>query len=145
MSVSNSFPTTPFIWPVTVSEKDIDPQEHASNVAVVAWMNRAAWEHSKSLGYDTPDYRRLGGMFVVRRHEIDYHASAYLGDKLACYTWPSGASKARAERRHRIIRPADGALIAEGLNHWAYLDTTTGRPTRIPTQLRAAFDPARFV
>ena len=136
---------SPFIWRVRIAPDDIDPQDHVSNVAIVGYMSAAAWQHSKALGFAAAEYLALGGMWVVKRHEIDYHAQAMLGDELLCHTWPSGLAKASAERRHRIIRVADSALIAEGLNVWAYLDAATGRPARIPSILREAFDPANFV
>jgi len=138
------WPASAFIVPIVVGVEDIDAQGHASNVSVVRWMNEAAWEHSKALGWDVEQYRQLGGWFVVRRHEIDYHRPSYLGDALHCITWPCGLGKAVAERQHRIVRLADGALVAEGMNLWAYIDASTGRPLRIPPELRQAFDPAKF-
>lgn len=133
-------PANPFTWAVTVAAADVDALGHASNVSVVRWMNDTAWEHSKALGWDVERYRRAGGWFVVRRHEIDYHRPSLLGDALRCMTWLSGMAKVTAERRHRIVRTADGAVIAEGVNLWAYVDARTGRPLRIPAELRAAFD-----
>ncbi|MEX0742667.1 MAG: thioesterase family protein [Phycisphaeraceae bacterium] len=135
----------PFVLPITVRETEIDLQGHASNVAILGWMNRAAWEHSKAMGWDIPQYQQLAGWFVVRRHEIDYRSQAMLGDELLAYTWPSDLAKATAERRHRIVRPADGRIVAEGFNVWAFVDAETTRPKRIPPELRAAFDPARFL
>jgi acyl-CoA thioester hydrolase len=140
-----AIPVAAFRLPVTVVEGDIDEQGHASNVAVVRWMNAAAWEHSKALGVGIDFYRALGGWFVVRRHEIDYLRPSYRGDELDCVTWPCGIGKAVAQRQHRIIRRADGQEIARGLNVWAFVDATTGRPVRIPPALREAFDPGRFI
>lgn len=137
-------PANAFRLSLTVADEDIDAQGHVSNVTIVKWMSRAAWEHSRSLGFDLDTYNQLGAWFVVRRHEIDYHAPANLGDKLIVHTWPSGLGKATAERRHVIQRSADGALIARGLNVWAFIDQQTGRPRRIPDSARQAFDPAKF-
>lgn len=134
----------PFVLPVTVSESDIDAQGHASNVAILAWMNRAAWQHSRELGWDVEQYRELNAWFVVRRHEIDYHGRALRGDELLCYTWPSGLAKATAEREHLIVRPADDTLIAKGYNLWAFVHAETTRPIRMPREVRTAFDPAKF-
>lgn len=142
--MDETIPDNAFRWPVAVSESDIDGLGHASNVAIVGWISRAAWEHSKALGYGLEAYREIGGVFVVRRHEIDYRAQARLHDELICYTWPSALAKATAERRHRILRPADGTLIAEAYNVWAYLDMDSGRPKRIPAAIRDTFDPALF-
>lgn len=142
--MDNAVPESAFRWPITVRAEEIDAQGHAWNVAVVEWMSRAAWEHSKALGWDIEAYRRVGGTFVVRRHEIDYMAQARLGDELICYTWPSDLAKVTAGRRHRVLRPADGAVIAVGFNRWAFIDPETARPRRIPPALRETFDPARF-
>lgn len=129
----------PFVLRVTVDAADIDAQSHASNVAVVDWMNRAAIAHSAALGFDAAAYRRLGAMFVVRRHEIDYLRPARAGDELLCGTWLSLMDKATAERRHEVVRAADGVLIARGLNIWAFVDAATGRPRRIHDEVLRAF------
>lgn len=82
---------------------------------------------------------------MVKRHEIDYLAPAYEGEELLQWTWPSAAGRSAAERRHLIRREADGAVIARGFNRWAYVDIATGRPARMPPEVLAAFDPAKFV
>lgn len=135
----------PFVLPVTVRHADIDAQGHASNVAVLAWMNEAAIAHSAALGYDAAAYRQAGGFFVVKRHEIDYLRPARLGDELLCATWPSLMRGATAQRRHEIVRRSDGELIARGVNTWAFVDVTSGRPTRVPAAILSAFDPERFI
>jgi len=134
-----------FALELTVAEEDIDAQEHVSNVRVLEWMNRAAIAHSDALGFDVARYREVGGMFVVRRHEIDYLAPSYLGERLVAYTWPAALSRASAERRHEVRRVADGAVIARGWNLWAYVDVASGRPRRIDAAVAEAFDPAQFV
>ncbi len=137
-------PANAFEMRLTVGADDVDVQGHVSNVTIVGWISRAAWEHSKALGYDLDAYRELGAWFVVRRHEVDYHGFARRGDELTVSTWPTDLRKVVAERRHEIRRAADDALIAEALNVWAFVDATTGRPVRIPDAVRAAFDPAKW-
>ena len=133
-----------FVIHLTVGQADIDAQGHASNVAILSWMNRAAWEHSDALGWDVPAYQKIGAWFVVRRHEIDYHHRALLGEKLLCYTWPSAIGKVTAERRHYIVRAEGGAMIAEGMNIWAFIDAATHKPKRIPAGVAETFDPKNF-
>ena len=134
-----------FRWPVRVGIADIDVQNHASNVAVLSWMNQAAWEHSVALGYPAQAYQQLGSMWVVRRHEIIYHQQALLDDELICLTWLGAMSKVTADRHHKIVRPADGAVIAEGTNTWAFVSIASGRPTRIPPPIVERFDPGQFI
>lgn len=135
----------PFELPMRVIPDDIDEQGIAYNVTIIDWMMRAAIAHSSSLGYDRLAYARLGAMFVVRRHEIDYHRSARCGDRLLLRTWPSFMKAATAHRKHEIVRPGDGEVIARGINVWAYVDRSTGRPVRMPAEVIEAFDPAKFV
>jgi acyl-CoA thioester hydrolase len=142
---THNIPTNAFAWPIRVDSDLIDIQDRVSNHAIVELFSDAAWEHSKALGWGVEEYRQLGKWWVVRRHEVDYLAPAVLGDELVCYTWPCGLTRATAQRRHILIRPADGAVIAKAFNTWAVIDVTTGKPTRIPPELATAFDPETFV
>jgi acyl-CoA thioester hydrolase len=137
-------PPGAYEWAIAVQASDIDAQGHVSNVAIVGYLSQSAAEHSQSLGWGPQAYQDLGGMFVVRRHEIDYHRQATADDRLICWTWPSGLAKASAQRRYRLVRAEDQTLIAEGRTDWAFVDVESGRPKRIPPILRDTFDPARF-
>lgn len=128
-----------FILPIEVKPHEIDAQGHASNVAFLDWMNRAAIDHSAAVGWDALAYQRLGSMFVVKRHEIDYLLPANLGERLQCRTWVESMEKATAVRRHEIIRESDGRLAARGMNVWAFVDIRSGRPVRIPAAVLEAF------
>lgn len=134
----------PFLLRWEVGPADIDDLQHVSNVRVLHWMNEAAKAHSESLGFDVPRYRREGGVFVVRRHEIEYLQSGYLGEELVLATWPSALKRSLAERRHEVRRLSDGALLARGHNLWVFVDAESGRPKRVPPAVAAAFDPANF-
>jgi acyl-CoA thioester hydrolase len=133
-----------FELPMTVLPEDIDEQGIASNVFILSWMNRAAIAHSTALGYPWERWVDLGAMFVVRRHEIDYRTSAREGDRLTLRTWPSFRKAATAHRHHEVIRD-DGAVIARGMNVWAYISMATHKPTRMPPEVLTDFDPAKFL
>ncbi len=130
--------------PMTVIPDVIDDQGIAYNVSIIDWMIRAAIVHSTSLGFDRFSYARLGGMFVVRRHEIDYHRIVHLGDELILRTWPSFMKAATAHRCHEVVN-AQGQMVAKGLNVWAYVDQQTGRPKRMPPEVLEAFAAAKFL
>lgn len=133
-----------FELPMTVIPDDIDEQGIAYNVTIIDWMMRAAIAHSTHLGFDRLAYARLEAMFVVRRHEIDYHRSARLGDELLLRTWPSFMKAATAHRCHEVVA-RDGTILAKGMNVWAYVDRTTGRPKRMPAEVLESFDIQRFL
>lgn len=129
----------PFQLSMTVGDNDIDMLGHASNLAYLRWVQDVALAHSEAVGFGLEGYQRLGGVFVVRRHEIDYLRPALRGDALEMRTWLPSVSAAKCHRATDIVRPADGITVARALTTWGFVEMTTGRPTRIPDALRIAF------
>jgi len=123
----------------TVRDDEIDVLGRANNVAYIVWMQAAAESHTTALGWPLDAYRRLGSGWVVRAHAIEYRRPAQAGDRIIVETWVSEMGKASSVRRYRILRPADGALLATAETKWAYIDFETGAPTRIPEAVLAAF------
>ncbi|MCA9654863.1 MAG: acyl-CoA thioesterase [Myxococcales bacterium] len=125
---------------LTVAAADIDDLDHVSNLVYLRWVLDAARAHSDARGFDHAAYRRLGGIFNVRRHEIDYLAPGRLGDRVEVSTWVDPWKRAWCERRTEIVRVDDGRALARAVTTWAFVDLASGRPTRIPDELRAAFE-----
>lgn len=127
---------------VTAGPGDIDDLEHVSNLVYVRWVQEVAQAHSTAVGWDHPEYRALGAVFVVRRHEIDYVAPVLLGEEVELVTWIAWWKGVSSERRTEVRRLRDGAVVARAVTRWAFIDFATGRPRRIPDEIRAAFGPA---
>lgn len=128
-----------FVHRYVVGPVDIDELGHASNIAYVRWMQDATIAHSESVGLSIDAYRRLGGIFVIRRNLIDYLRPAGLGDALEIRTHISGLAAAKAVRTSEIMRASDGALLARAETVWGYIDVATTRPARVPASVRDAF------
>jgi acyl-CoA thioester hydrolase len=125
---------------LVVGEEDIDLLGHASNIAFVRWIQDVALAHSAAVGFDLDAYRRLGAIFVIVRHELDYMRPALRGDRLEARTWISSVMAAKCQRSTELMRVSDGRLLARGLTTWAFVEFETGRPRRIDPELRVAFD-----
>jgi acyl-CoA thioester hydrolase len=128
-----------------VSSDDIDELGHASNLAYVRWILDIAVEHSNAVGLNYEAYVRLGAIFVVRRHEVDYLRPVLRGERIASRTWIATVSAAKCERATEIRRVLDNTIVAKGLTTWGFIDAKTGRPTRIPPDVRTAFGQAQRV
>jgi acyl-CoA thioester hydrolase len=118
---------------------DVDELGHVSNVAYLRWVQDAAKSHSEAVGWDFSAYQRLGAVFVVRRHELDYLAPSYEGEDIELCTWIEWWKAATSERKTRIVRVGDGRELARASTLWALVTTDAGRPTRITPELRTAF------
>lgn len=134
--------TTSFSLLLEVQDVDIDELGHASNIAYVRWIQEVARAHSIAVGLDVDAYRSIGGLFFVRRHEIDYLRPALRGDRLELRTWLDSVSAAKCLRATEIMKISDdgvAAPLARAKTTWGYVDITSGRPTRIPRGVRQAF------
>jgi acyl-CoA thioester hydrolase len=123
----------------TVDDDEIDGLDHANNVAYVLWMQSAAMAHSVALGWPSQRYHGLGQGWVVRSHKIEYHLPALAGDQIVVRTWVATIKKATSLRRYKILRLTDEALLAAAETKWAFIDYTTGQPTRIPREVVEAY------
>ena len=123
---------------IVVADADIDALGHASNIAYVRWIQDVAIAHSAAVGLDFEAYRKLGGVFFIRRQEVDYLRPVLRGDRLQVRTWIDSAMAAKCKRATEIANDA-GTVVARAMTTWGYVEIATGRPVRIPEVVRRAF------
>jgi len=143
-----------------VRHYEMDALGHVNNAIYLHYLEQAAYEHSVAAGFSDERTRALGGMWIVRRHEIEYLRPATAGDVLHVVTWAVEFKGARAVRDYAIHRyegqsddlhalPADGFLpptqqlpadpLVRARTLWVWADVLTARPRRIPAVLYPAF------
>src|SRR5258706_16030931 len=96
---------------VRVRHYEMDPLGHVNNAVYLHYVEEAAIEHARILGFDTARWREIGGTWVVRRHEIDYKLPAGTGDELDVTTQNTSIKRVQATRRTTIGRGREGALL----------------------------------
>lgn len=139
LPVSPPRPFSTYAITVDVADADIDELGHVSNIAYVRWIQDVAIAHSTAVGLDFAAYRRLGGVFFVRRHEIDYLRPVLRTDRLEVRTWIDSATGVKCVRATEIENQ-DGAIVARARTTWGYVELARGRPVRIPDVVRRAFE-----
>lgn len=132
-----------FEYPVIVTKEHIDFLKHVNNEIYLRWLMDSANAHSSYCGYPLEKYLAQGACFVVRRHEIDYLAPAFLGEHLVIETWVEEMLARKSRRAYRIKRKHDGRIILSAETVWVYVDLRSGRPISIPNEIIAAFDDYR--
>jgi len=126
-----------FQLPITATDADIDELDHVSNVVYLRWVLEAATAHSAARGWGHPEYRALGSVFIVRRHELDYLAPVLRGEQVIAETWVASWKGASCVRATEIKRGEQ--VVLRAATTWAFISLASGRPVRIPEQLVAAF------
>ena len=134
MSASPAHPVYELV--VSVAPDDIDGQQHVNNTVYLRWVQDVATAHWEALA-SSEAQDAIG--WVVLRHEIDYKAPAFLGDKILLRTWVGTASRLKFERPTEIRRHSDDELLAQTRTIWVPINTATGRPTRVSEDVRARF------
>ncbi len=129
-----------FTREITVAEPDIDIQGHVNNLRYLKWMQDVAVAHSTAQGWPMQRYADAGMGWVVRSHSITYKRPAYLGEALTLCTWIAGFSPRSSPRRYLFWRAADKTVLAEAETMWVFVSLTTGRPIKVPDELRNAWE-----
>ncbi len=143
---------------VRVRFHEVDALGHVNNAAYLNYLEQAAIDHATLLGLDLERLRGLGGVFVARRHEIEFLRPAHAGDELRIVTWLGEPRGARVERRYLVFRrdgfgvsaPLTGRLVCAGevdfeeeeqiiqaMTEWVFA-TEQGQPRRIPNEVVSA-------
>ena len=119
---------------------EADGYGHINNSVYLQWLDQCVWAHCEAVNM-TPDLcRKLNRGFAATRHEIDYIAAAYPGDRVAVANWvTANDGRLRAERRFQIIRVDDERTLLRARSYYACTDLTTGRPARIPEEFKSGF------
>jgi acyl-CoA thioester hydrolase len=121
---------------------EMDALGHVNNAVYQHYLEQAAVEHSEHLGFNQKRCEDLGGVFVMRRVEIDYLRPAVAGDSLEVTTWLQTMRGTRAIRRYEIRQQGDDQLLVTAEALWVWVDIKTMRPKAIPGLIIEAFEQA---
>ena len=121
---------------ITVSEDDLDDQQHVNNVRYVQWIQDVAQEHWESRASEE---QKAGLAWVVVRHEIDYKMEALLNDEILLETRIIDTTHVTSIREVVIKNNDSGKLLAKAETTWCLLDQKTKKPQRISDELKQIF------
>ena len=128
--------SSPFEMSVPVVAADIDAQDHVNNTVYLRWVQEVATAHWEAIASSEA---QEGIGWVVLRHEIDYKTPACLGDDVMLRTWVGKATRLTFERFTEIRRGGDGQLLSSARTLWCPINGETGRPIRVPAEVREQF------
>ncbi len=132
----------PFVAELVVAKEHLSRAvPHANNAEYVRWLDRVAELHSDSLGFTRDALLGEDRCWFVVRHEVDYLAECWEGERLLLFTWVRSIRRTTSWRDTLIHRPSDRTVVAKASTLWAYIDLATRRPARVPSEMAAAFEP----
>ncbi|CBV43704.1 acyl-CoA thioesterase [Halomonas elongata] len=133
----------PFIIDLEVEPSSIDDYGHANNAEYLRWVERISWRHSEHLGLSLARYRELDRAMAVHRHELDYLAPAFEGDRLQLATWIVDCDdRLTLTRRFQLRQREDGRTLLRARTRFACIELSSGRPRRLPDEFRHCYGAA---
>lgn len=130
----------PHVLPIVVEAEAIDDYGHVNNIEYLRWIEAVSWRHSAGLGLDMARYREFDRGMAVHRHELDYLAPAFLGERLELATWIVACDgRLTLTRRFQLLRPADGRTLLRARTRFACIELSSGRARRMPDAYVAAY------
>ncbi len=132
----------PHVAVLGVAVSDIDAYAHVNNSVYMTWFDRAAWDHSATLGLPIERCLQLDRGMAVLRSVIAYLRPALLGDTVRVATWLlPAAGRLRIRRRFQVRRQGGGDTLARADIEYACLELSSGRPARWPPEFLARYVP----
>jgi YbgC/YbaW family acyl-CoA thioester hydrolase len=111
---------------------DTDCAAVVHNIAYLRFVEIARTLLAEELGLGLAAMAETQKYPVVVRTEIDYRRAAKLGDKLVIEGWLDRLERVRFWCAFRIVRPADGTLIAESRQMLAIIQMPEAKLLRVP-------------
>lgn len=122
----------PFTLSLTVSQANLGSTiAHVSNVEYLRWIDCISDFHGTFCGQSRQQLLAQERMWFVSRHEIDYLAEAFAGDRLGCATWFSRFGRTTLQRETVIWNRDRDVAICRASSRWVFMDLKSRKPTRI--------------
>lgn len=136
MSDNQPPPAKPTItWPVRVRYAETDGMGLLHHANYFVYFEEARTECLRQSGVSYRELEEQGVYLVVAKARCTYRAAARYDDVLLIHTTVERVGAARIEHSYRVVRQADGALLAEATTTLACVDER-GRLQPIPDVLR---------
>jgi acyl-ACP thioesterase len=115
-----------------VHSYEVDPFGQITLTALGSFLQEAAYNNVRALGWGLDELNQRGLTWVVRSMQIEVVAPIRETVRLEIDTWPSGSERLAVFRDYEI-RGAGGAVVARAASQWLVLDLERRRPVRPET------------
>ena len=121
---------------VRYAETDQMGVVHHANYIV--WFELARTRLCALSGYRYVEIERLGYLLMVTGVELRYRRPARYGDTVQVTCWGERLASRGIRFAYEVRRGGD--LLATGHTEHIWIESASGRPCRLPEQLRAPFE-----
>lgn len=115
---------------------EMDQYRHVNNAVYLNYLEQAAIDACADAGFDLSRLDEMGGLFIIRQHDIEYLRPARYGDSLDIATWISQLTTSSL-LRHTTMHIHGGDLAIRAQTRWVWIDLARRASAPIPDALLA--------
>ena len=124
-----------------VRSYECDAEGRLRPATYLRYMQETAFDATAAGGYDLARYVAMGRTWLARETDLEIVRSPAYGDRVVVKTWVADFRRVRSRRAYELRLAGAGALLAQAITDWAFLDSSGQRPAAIPEEIKAAFFP----
>lgn len=125
----------PLVIEISVLWGDEDSFAHVNNVAYLRWCETARVEYLRRIGL-FPELPPRGLGPIVASVTCNYRRPLKYPDTVAVGTRVAAIGNSSFRMEHRIVSRSTGEIAAEASSAMVTVDYATGKPERVPEQVR---------
>ena len=124
----------PFSYPMEVRFRDLDVLGHVNNAVVLTYLEQARlrWWQDHLQGRRFQEHG-----FLIARIEIDYRKPILMHDSVRIELRCGQIGTSSFSLAFKVLREADGVVLAEGHSVQVMLDFKSERPCAVPPETLA--------
>jgi acyl-CoA thioester hydrolase len=119
---------------VRVRYADTDQMKMAYYGKYFEYFEEARSDMLRGLGLPYPELEAIGLLLPVTEAHAEYRRPARYDDVLQVVTYMRQVPVARVRLDYEVYREGEKDLLVEGYTIHAFVNATTGKPTRAPAQ-----------
>lgn len=125
---------------------ETNPEEQATPLTLLYYLEDAAIAHSESVGYGLARVKAEEQAWLLNRWHFQMERYPLLGEKVVIETWPSSFERFYG-RREFLILNQNQEVIGRATSLWVFFNIATKRPSRIPSEFGEVYglDPRRGI
>lgn len=125
----------PFATEIDVRVTDLNYGGHLGNDAMLSLIHEARHRFLQHHGMAERDV--AGTRLVLADAAIVYRREVFAGERLRFEVGIGDVARVACDLCYRVVRPADGQLVAEAKTGLVFLDPATRRPVTVPAAVQA--------
>ncbi len=127
-----------FYFPIQVRFADTDAQKHVFFSNYLIYFDESMSAYLRTIGFSWHEFQKIKVDFYYVEARCQFKASAYFEEILHAHARMTRVGNTSFTMEFAVHKKKDDQLVATGQITSVLVDTNTGKPVRVPDEMRQA-------